>query len=487
MGRVRDRAVGPLSELGLTQEGVSSMMVSIVIPAHNAEKHLATCLAHLAQSTSPPDECIVVDDGSTDNTAQIASEWGATVISTGCRCGPAFARNFGSRVASGDILLFLDSDVCVHPDTIARILSRFREDPSLDAVMGSYDNSPAAPDILSQYRNLMHCFVHQNSRDVASTFWAGCGGVRADVFREHGGFDESYSRPAIEDIELGVRMVRSGHKLVFAHDVRVKHLKTWAFADLLMTDIFHRGVPWTELILRERNMPNDLNLTWDQRVCVGLASLMLVFAVIASLGKPGQFLVSILALVCLGMASYWVQMISIVRSRGTLLTLVALLATFSALTWRYSLMHWLLIVILAYGLLWMRQVFFSATIRRRRITGCLYALYAVYAAVIIAIDFPRHWSALAFSGCLSLILVINVSFYRFLSLHTGHLYTLAVIPFHIMYYLSSAFSFTAGAALYCFRRLKYFLKELTAGSTQKDGLRGPVGPAQTFEPSARER
>lgn len=82
-------------------------------------------------------------------------------------------------------------------------------DTQVDALIGSYDDDPKSPDFISQYRNLMHCSVHQTGRSEASTFWSGCGAIRREVFLESGGFDETYVRPAIEDIELGYRLTRS--------------------------------------------------------------------------------------------------------------------------------------------------------------------------------------------------------------------------------------------------------------------------------------
>ncbi|MBI5280986.1 MAG: glycosyltransferase family 2 protein, partial [Candidatus Solibacter usitatus] len=149
--------------------------VSVVIPAYNARETLESCLARLLESQpGPPDEYLVVDDGSTDGSVEVAERFGARVLSTGGRRGPAYARNIGARAATGSVLLFLDADVTVHPDTVELVRSAFAADPALDALMGSYDDAPGTEDFLSQYRNLMHCFTHQTSRREACTFWSGC-------------------------------------------------------------------------------------------------------------------------------------------------------------------------------------------------------------------------------------------------------------------------------------------------------------------------
>ena len=146
-------------------------------------------------------------------------------------------------------------------------------------------------DFLSQYKNLMHCFVHQNAESEASTFWSGCGAIRREVFLAMSGFDaSSYTRPAIEDIELGYRMRRAGRRILLDRDLRVKHLKKWTFWGLLKTDVLDRGIPWTELILRDHKMPNDLNLQISQRVSIGLVYLMLLYAAIHALRFGGYAL-----------------------------------------------------------------------------------------------------------------------------------------------------------------------------------------------------
>src|SRR5437016_5955250 len=95
--------------------------ISVIIPVYNGAGHLEACLSALRCSAMPPNELIVVDDGSTDNSREIAAQFSAKVLSTNGRCGPAQARNIGAKEATGDIVLFLDSDVCVYPDTIPKI------------------------------------------------------------------------------------------------------------------------------------------------------------------------------------------------------------------------------------------------------------------------------------------------------------------------------------------------------------------------------
>ena len=154
----------------------------------------------------------------------------------------------------------------------------FREQPGLAAVFGSYDANPKALGTVSQYRNLLHHFVHQNGQSEASTFWAGCGAIRRSVFEGLGGFDEEqFPRASIEDVELGYRLRRAGFRIFLDKSLQGTHLKQWTLASLLRTDIFARAIPWSRLILDTRTAPNDLNLKWDQRASFVLLVLACAF------------------------------------------------------------------------------------------------------------------------------------------------------------------------------------------------------------------
>lgn len=255
-----------------------SALISVIIPVHNAAASLARCLDSVNRSTYRNFECLVVDDGSSDDPAAVAAKSGARALATDGRSSAAHARNRGAGESAGGILVFIDADVTIQPDTLAHIAKAFEGDPRLDALIGSYDHDPAAPNFLSQYKNLMHCFVHQHGRRRANTFWTGCGAIRRSVFTEFGWFDESYPRATIEDIELGARLVRAGRTIELDPTLTVKHWKRWTFLALLRSDILDRAIPWTRLILRERHIPNDLNVEWSQRISVVLMYLTLLAA-----------------------------------------------------------------------------------------------------------------------------------------------------------------------------------------------------------------
>lgn len=262
------------------------MTISVIIPVHNGGEKFRLCLGAVGRLEPPANEVIVVADGSTDESAEIARSFGARIVSFPIAGGPARARNQGAGTATSEILLFVDADVVAPPDLIGKVAAVFRRSPSVAALFGSYDDEPAEANFFSQYKNLLHHYVHQASSEEASTFWAGCGAIRRDVFVSLGGFDERYRRPSIEDIELGYRLKQAGHEIRLCKNIQAKHLKRWTALSLLRSDLRDRALPWAALIFRERRLPNDLNLNVSSRLSA-LSSCGLALACAAAWWKPG--------------------------------------------------------------------------------------------------------------------------------------------------------------------------------------------------------
>ncbi|HEX6780604.1 MAG TPA: glycosyltransferase family 2 protein [Solirubrobacterales bacterium] len=239
----------------------SEPTLAVVVPATDAPASLERCLAALQASSRAPDELVVQREPS-----------GA---------GPASARNLGAAASRAEILVFVDSDVEVHPDALARAAERFAADPGLAAVFGAYDDEPADPGLTSRYRNLLHHHVHAGAGGEAETFWAGLGAVRREAFAAAGGFDaDGFPHPSVEDIELGMRLRRRGARIALDPRIRGRHLKAWTPRSMLATDFGRRGVPWARLLLREGSGSTALNLGWRRRASAA-ASVALLGSLLA--------------------------------------------------------------------------------------------------------------------------------------------------------------------------------------------------------------
>lgn len=260
----------------------AAFTLAVVIPAYNAAATLPDCLAAIALSDRRPDEIILFDDGSTDETAAIARSAGAIVLTNGCRAqGPAVGRNIAGTAARSDLIAFVDADVAVSATALGKL-----EEPILAgeavASFGSYDDRPRSRRAPALYANLRHHWVHQHGNWDAFTFWSGLGLIRADTFRALGGFDSAFDKPSIEDVELGIRIVESGGRIRLVKDALGRHHKDWGLWQLWSTDIFRRAIPWTMLMKEGRGRADDLNISTRERAAAVAAHLVWVAALFAA-------------------------------------------------------------------------------------------------------------------------------------------------------------------------------------------------------------
>ena len=368
---------------------------TVIIPAHNSEGLLRSCLECLRLSQGCRFEVIVVDDASTDATADVAEQLGAQVIRLDQNLGPAAARNHGAELAQGEILVFIDSDVFVTPSTIASLVNALQESPQYDAVIGSYDANPTAQNLISQYKNLLHHFTHQRANPEATTFWTGCGAVRAKHFDDLGGFDERFGRPCIEDIEFGSRLRDAGGRIRLMSEIQVKHSKRWQLASLVRTDFFDRALPWTRLILENNSMPNDLNLKLSQRLCVACVALLSAWIVLALWWEP-----FVLLLVT------------------TSLALILLVDRIEDTAWHRT----------------------GTRLAATLLAGCF--LVIAYWAPI---------SCLAITATLAVVTIVNSDLLRFFAKTRGWIFAVVAMPIHVLYYFYSGVGFVVGCVQHFYR------------------------------------
>ena len=135
------------------------MKVSVIVPAYNEEGYIKDCLESILTQTVNPDEIIVIDNNSTDKTAQIARKMGARVVKEE-KQGMIYARNKGFDIAKYEILTRCDADAQVSPDWIERIKFNFAN-YKIDALSGPilfYDSiikSPLPAEIYSKFMRII--------------------------------------------------------------------------------------------------------------------------------------------------------------------------------------------------------------------------------------------------------------------------------------------------------------------------------------------
>lgn len=266
--------------------------VAVILPVHRDGPEVRACLDGLGASRPRPQELVVVVDGADPDLVALASRHADVVVPVARRGGPARARNLGATRASAPWLLFVDADVVVRPDTVGRVAA-WAETDEVDAVIGSYDDAPPAPGVLSAYKNLLNHHHHQHARTEAETFWGACGAIRRTTFETLGGFDaDRFPEPSVEDIDLGYRLTAAGGRIVVDPDLQVTHLKRWTAASLLRTDVRDRALPWAALLLERGGFQEDLNVDAVHRAKVAATIAALGVALVG--GAPGRLLAAVL-------------------------------------------------------------------------------------------------------------------------------------------------------------------------------------------------
>jgi glycosyltransferase involved in cell wall biosynthesis len=230
--------------------------ISIIIPAYNAARTLSQTLTALCAAQPLPLEIIVVNDGSTDDTAQIAKSFGVRVLSLEKNIGAAAAKNRGADNAHGDILLFTDADIVPRQDIVANVLEVFQA-RGCDGMVGLLDENIPAKNWASQFKNLWMNFTYVRLENLPriGLFYTSIAAMKRATFLELGGFDEHYRGASIaEDTEFGQRAWGQQVPIVLAPNVRVVHLKAYSVVEVLSED-FKRAYALTLMRLRKRGQP----------------------------------------------------------------------------------------------------------------------------------------------------------------------------------------------------------------------------------------
>jgi glycosyltransferase involved in cell wall biosynthesis len=212
---------------------ISATTASIIIPTFNGASRIGSCLDSVVKQTAGRGvEILVVDDGSTDNTASVVTNFPSVRLITQANAGPASARNHGALQARGAILLFTDDDCVPMPDWLQAMLAPF-EDPEVVGAKGVYrthQKSLAARFVQIEYEDKYRLMASLPNIDFIDTYSAG---FRRDRFLEMAGYDTSFPVACAEDIELSYRMSARGWKMKFVQGAIVYHTHPDTFSSYL--------------------------------------------------------------------------------------------------------------------------------------------------------------------------------------------------------------------------------------------------------------
>ena len=253
--------------------------VSLIVPTHQRRVALGRALASLFDQTAPPDafEVIVSVDGSNDGTAEMLAGFDApfslrSVV--GPQRGRAAARNAALEEAGGEILILIDDDMEVVPEFVERHRAHHPEG-SLICVLGAVPikvggaSSRAARYAQAKFDDHLQRLVDPDHLELPRSFYSGNTSLRAEVLREVGGFDESFTAYGNEDVELSLRLRAAGVRLRYDPEALAYQEYGKDLTELL-EDAF--GMGFTETLLARKHpdvfaesrlaTPNDHSRAW---------------------------------------------------------------------------------------------------------------------------------------------------------------------------------------------------------------------------------
>jgi glycosyltransferase involved in cell wall biosynthesis len=208
-------------------------LVSVIVPVWNRPEDIRQCLASLTQQTlSKSDyEIIVVDNGSSDETPDVARAFEGVTVLTESRPGSYAARNLGLSVARGRHVAFIDSDCTADPHWLEAALRAAQVQPEAGVIAGHIDlkseGGPTSP-VCDAYERI---FAFNQARNVSSGIAVTANWLSpADVVRAVGGFRAELKSGG--DVDLAKRIRAAGYVLVYAPDMIVTHPARVTFPEL---------------------------------------------------------------------------------------------------------------------------------------------------------------------------------------------------------------------------------------------------------------
>jgi lipopolysaccharide/colanic/teichoic acid biosynthesis glycosyltransferase/glycosyltransferase involved in cell wall biosynthesis len=269
---------------------------SVVIPAYQAADIVGNCVKALNAQSVPHEryEIIVVDDGSTDDTAKAAREAGADRVLVIPHRGRSAARNAGIEAAEGEIILFTDADCEPSPDWVEQITLPL-QDPEIAGAKGVYrtrQKKLVARFAQLEYENKYIRMAQQERIDFVDTYSAA---YRRDILIANGGFDPHLE--VDEDQELSFRLARKGYQMVFAPQAAVYHRHVTSLGEYWRRK-FEIGY-WKTLLLnwhpertiRDSHTPQVLKI---QIILLGLLGILVVPALFWAMGRWLVLIVAVL-------------------------------------------------------------------------------------------------------------------------------------------------------------------------------------------------
>ena len=264
-------------------------MIAVIIPVYNSSQTLKKCLDAVFSNKFEKFEVIVISDNSEDNSINIAKNYNCKIIELKQNKGPAFARNTGANSASGDILLFVDSDVIVKEDILMHVNKAFNN-KEVNVVQGIYSHEPNYKNIITQYQQSFFCYYtwHEQYR-YTNTLTSMCFAVRKNTFLKLKGFNTNIKKATAEDEEFGYKLINDGNKILISRELNVEHKVNYTIEKFIKRN-FTMYVETTKSFMRNESYTKKIKQKNYSNVIagiplIGMIILMLIMMIFYSSEK----------------------------------------------------------------------------------------------------------------------------------------------------------------------------------------------------------
>ncbi len=220
--------------------------LSVVVPTHNSQPTIGKCLRAIRNSSYLDYELLIVDDASKDATVPVARKYADKIIELKHHLGRAKARSRGIRPAKGQIIVNIDSDVLIKPDTLSRIAEYLAGNPKIDAVTGILSKEHPNKDFFSQYKNLYMHYIFRRLPQKVTFLYGSIYAIKRKVFQAP---DPDVS--IATDTALGQKLISIGRRIVFLKSLEVVHLKKYNLSSFIKND-FQISFEWAHIFIRYR-------------------------------------------------------------------------------------------------------------------------------------------------------------------------------------------------------------------------------------------
>jgi len=268
--------------------------ISVIIPSYNRGTTIGKCLEAALSSQYNNYEVIVVDDCSTDNSADIIKNFPCRLIRLSKHSGASAARNAGVNDSNGEILFFIDSDCLLQKDTLSLVnetMTKFNGDRIV--IGGSYTPVAFDDNFFSTFQSIFVNYF-ETKRVDPDYIAAHAMGISAQHFKDSGGFQEHFL-PILEDVEFSHRLRRDGFRLLMSPRILVRHIFGFSLLKSLR-NAFRKSMYWTAYSIQNKDLLADSGTASIELKINGVSFLLSIIVLLLSLISKTPALLTLLPL-----------------------------------------------------------------------------------------------------------------------------------------------------------------------------------------------